>query len=160
MNCIVSLKEVIDGLDMIGDEVRAYLNLTSGEVLEVTQEDLDTVEEGEEWREQTDLMLQHYEKVNEIISTENWLELPSKFDIHEYKIMEDFCLSVEHDGIRDELLWKIRGSGAFRRFRDTIYHYSIEADWYAFRGRAFRQIAVDWLEEHDIAYTDGDDPVR
>jgi hypothetical protein len=31
MTCVVSLKELIEGLDIVGDEMHVYLNKTNGE---------------------------------------------------------------------------------------------------------------------------------
>lgn len=39
----------------------------------------------------------------------------------------------------------IRGSGAFRRFKDSIMHYGIEKDWYDFLEEAHRRIARECL---------------
>ncbi len=67
-------------------------------------------------------------------------------------IMEDFCYSVLDDKIRERLLDKIRGQGAFRRFRDAIQLNGIEEDWYRFRQEALEKIAIDWLEANQISY--------
>ena len=73
-----------------------------------------------EWRDE---IVQDAKKV---LSSDDYLEIPSQFDIHEYEIMERFCLSVPDVEISDVLLRKIRGSGAFHRFKNTIYRYGIE----------------------------------
>jgi hypothetical protein len=65
-------------------------------------------------------------KAKEVISSDDYLPLPSKFDIHEYHIMEEFCYSVVDEKIRRVLSDKIRGSGAFRRFKDAICKYEFE----------------------------------
>ena len=85
---------------------------------------------------------------------DDYLKLPSKFDIHEYEIMERFCLSMPNEKISNILLSKIRGSGAFRRFRDTIYQYGIEEDWFKYRDEAYKEIAISWLESHGFDYID------
>ncbi len=46
----------------------------------------------------------------------------------------------------------IKGRGAFRRFRDQIYRYEIEEDWYAYLDEALKQMAIDWCQENGIAY--------
>jgi len=51
-------------------------------------------------------------------------------------------------------LEKIHGSGAFRRFKDTIYRYKIEEDWFKFKDEAYKEIAIAWLESHGFAYAD------
>jgi len=85
---------------------------------------------------------------------DDYLKLPSKFNVDEYEIMERFCLSIPNEKISNVLSDMIRGSGAFRRFKDLIYRYDIEKDWYKFRDEAYKEIAVSWLESNDFAYTD------
>ncbi len=43
-------------------------------------------------------------------------------------------------------------SDTFRRFKDTLLRHGIADDWYAYRQRAFEEIAVAWLEENGVAY--------
>ena len=66
--------------------------------------------------------------------------------------MEDFCCSVVDDEIREKFLDKIRGRGAFRRFKEAIRMNGIEDKWYRFRQEALEKIAIDWLEENQISY--------
>jgi len=44
----------------------------------------------------------------------NFLGLPTKFDIDEYRIMERFCLSIQDEKTSEALYIAIKGSGAFR----------------------------------------------
>ena len=85
---------------------------------------------------------------------EDYLAFPSKYDIHEYRIMENFCHTVANDRVKEALLNSIRGSGAFRRFRNTLDKANQTDKWYHFRKRAFYEIAAEWCIEHDILYTD------
>jgi len=48
----------------------------------------------------------------------------------------------------------IRGSGAFRRFKDLIYRYNIEEDWFKFKDEAYKEIAISWLESNGFGFTD------
>jgi hypothetical protein len=86
--------------------------------------------------------------------TGRFLRLPSKFDIHESQIMEDFALPVENDSLRDELLSAIHGRGAFRYFKDVMHRRGSKEDWFEFRNKALRQIALDWLEKRGVAYAE------
>ncbi|MBP7961544.1 MAG: hypothetical protein KA003_06200 [Caldilineaceae bacterium] len=88
----------------------------------------------------------------EVLIFKDMLELPTKFEIDEDTIMERFCLSVEPDWLADDLLGKIRGKDAFRRFKDAIHRHGIADDWYAYRQGAFEEIAVGWLAENGIAF--------
>jgi hypothetical protein len=68
--------------------------------------------------------------LKEIIQGEKWLALPSKFDIHDYSIMESFCSSQQNPSLRDRLLSAIHGSGAFRRFREATEQEGVlEKGW-------------------------------
>ncbi|SCZ08534.1 UPF0158 family protein [Alkaliphilus peptidifermentans] len=78
--------------------------------------------------------------------------LPSQFDINEYCIMEEFCLEIENDNIRDGMYNSIKGGGAFRRFKDKIRRYGLEEKWYKYRDEAIKKIAIEWCEENGIPY--------
>ena len=91
-------------------------------------------------------------KVREALASDDFLPLPSKFDINEYRIMERFCHQVADPAIRDNLVRAIHGSGAFGRFRTLAHHCSLIDEWHAFRDRALEDIAADWLEANGIGY--------
>jgi hypothetical protein len=80
------------------------------------------------------------------------LKLPTKFDVHDWAIMEQFSRSVENARIRGELLDAIHGAGAFRNFKATLRRHRIEEAWYAFRTEALREIAIAWCDEHHITW--------
>ena len=98
------------------------------------------------------------QQAGEVLFSDDFRELPTKFEIHEYKIMESFCYSVEDEALSRRLLNGIRGRGAFGYFKDIIYEFEIEKEWYTYREQAFKEIAIDWLETNNIAYTDDSEP--
>ncbi|WP_153465478.1 UPF0158 family protein [Sediminibacillus terrae] len=55
---------------------------------------------------------------------------------------------------RGKLLSVIKGRGAFRRFKDTIIDLDIRNEWFEFRDQAYREIAKEFCEKHDIEYID------
>jgi len=136
------------------DEYSSYLDLDTGQVETVSHELLRAAEEPDdeeehalsEWEEQ------ELEVARRIVSTDRFVMLPGKFDIHEWSIMRDFALSVQSPRIREELEFAIHGSGAFRHFKHIVRQQRIEEAWYAFRDQALRQIAIDWCEEHEITW--------
>jgi hypothetical protein len=85
---------------------------------------------------------------------EDFLSLPKKYDIHEYRIMEDFCHSVRDRQIAEDLCNTIHGKGAFRRFRDAIQRLKMEDEWYKYRDGVIKQITIEWCEANDIRYAD------
>ena len=170
MTVAVSLRDLVDELQTLPNEGRAYLHKISGRIIPVTDDDVAMVEMDEfeeEFEEELEETIddvggedfswetQYFQDVKRILADDaDYLELPSRFDIHEYEIMERFCLSISNGKVRDVLLRKIRGSGAFRRFKDTIYQYGIENDWFKYRDEAYKEFAVAWLESKGIAYFD------
>ena len=152
---IVWLDEVIDHMDLPSEEWAAYLNRHTGELVTVTDEDQRPVDSAEDIKDLPEWQSEALPKVREALESDDFLLLPGKFEIHEYRIMEHFSLAVEELEVREELLQAIRGRGAFRRFREVIRGREIQDRWYAFRQQALEDIAIGWLETNDIAYTRG-----
>lgn len=83
-----------------------------------------------------------------------YLRFPTQYEIHTYRIMEDFIDSLPDENKRRELEFLIRGSGAFRRFKWKIREYGIEQQWYDYLAAAHREIAIRWCRDNDLEYTD------
>ncbi len=163
MVAIVSLRELVDELQTLSDESHVYLNKLSGKVISITNDDFAMAENADEsgieldddLNEYSELEIDFFQEVMKVAAVDNdYLKLPSKFEINEYEIIERFCLSFPNTKISNALLEKIRGSGAFRRFKDTIYRYEIEKNWFQYRDEAYKEIAISWLENHGFAYVD------
>ena len=153
MKAIVSLKNVVRELDTLSDEHSAFLNRVTGELITFTADELSAAEDDDDPDDCPECAREIIAKAREVVNSDDYLELPSKYDIHEYQIIEEFCQSIENDEISEDLLDKIKGRGAFRRFKDAIQEYGIEEQWYRFRQEEFEQIAIEWLEANDICYS-------
>ncbi|MCM3870926.1 MAG: UPF0158 family protein [Pyrinomonadaceae bacterium] len=159
MTLSVKLNDVIEALEMAGDEHTHYLDKRTGEIVMITNEEMEAAEEDELISEYPDWQRESILKARELIdSDESFIALPDKFDIHEYKIMEDFCLAFEDRRVGEDLHRLIKGSGAFRRFKDAINSKGVEESWYQFRQTEFERIAMEWLEEEGIPYRRKDPP--
>jgi Uncharacterised protein family (UPF0158) len=149
----VKLKDIIEGMDFLSDEGSSFLNLTTGEVVAITDEELRAAENDAPLEDFPEWQHDAIRMAKDIVETDRYLPLPDRFEIHEYSIMERFCLSVDDDDIRDDLCDAIRGRGAFRRFKDRVQAYGIAEAWYRYRDAALRENAMAWCEEHGIPYT-------
>ena len=78
------------------------------------------------------------------------VELPGKFEHKEFSLVERFCETIRDGAQREKLHKAIRGKRAFRDFQTTIGKLGLEDRWIGFRNRALEEIAVSWLQEHDI----------
>lgn len=147
----VPLKLVYDAIEMADDAWKQYLDIEKMEIVslpespfmgeydEEDQELADMIEEG--WRTR-------------------FFSLPTRFDIHEYSIMERFVWNLPEGKMQDSLEHAIRGRGAFRRFKDAVRRFGIEQQWYEFQEKKYYEIAADWCEDHGFGYSgekqDGD----
>jgi hypothetical protein len=150
----VQLSKITEALEMQLDEYCSYLDTETGEVETVSDDLVRQAEEcpEDEEPELPDWQAGEWQAAKGIVSTDRYLPLPSKFDLHEWDIMREFSSAVESPGIRDDLLRAIHGSGAFRFFKSEIRRHRIEQDWYAFREQALRRIAIEWYEGHGLAW--------
>jgi hypothetical protein len=101
-----------------------------------------------------DLQAETTAKSQEVLESEYFIELPGRFEIDEYSIMQRYCHGVADSRVQEALIQAIKGSGAFGRFKDLIHREGIAKDWYAFRDSALRKIAADFLEIEEIPYVD------
>ena len=83
-----------------------------------------------------------------------WIGTPRPWDIDEYNMMVNFAENIP-DSHKSELLCvALEGKGAFRRFKDTLHRVDLTEDWYAFKRKAYVEIAKEWCEENGLAYSE------
>lgn len=147
----VKLETVIEGLECQVAESYSFLNKNTGEIVLVSEDEMRAAEDDEDGEDFPEWERDIIDAAKEIVQDRGgYIQLPTKFDIDEYRIMKDFCCSLGETDIRDDLLSSITGCGAFSRFRDAIYRYDISDRWYEYRSNEFRRIAIDWCKEHGI----------
>jgi hypothetical protein len=154
MPATVRLNDIVDALEMLSEEFSSFLDLDTGQVETIDDELLSMAEESEE-DEEPDLpewQKKSWETAKRIVSTDRFQELPTKFDVHEWDIMQEFSSSVKSARIREDLLDAIHGAGAFRNFKTVVRRHRLESAWFQFRTGALRQIAIEWCEEHHIVW--------
>ncbi|HIJ52279.1 MAG TPA: hypothetical protein HPP66_03880 [Planctomycetes bacterium] len=153
MSLRVKLEDIIEGLEFQSDESQSFLDKRTGQVVLINEEEQNAAEDDEPIEDFPDWQQDQVRIAKEIIDeTGDYIPLPSKFDIHEYSIMEKFCLSLNDSEMSDTLYSLIKGSGAFRRFKDAIQDYGIADDWYNYRNNALREIAIEWCQANAIEF--------
>jgi hypothetical protein len=153
MSIQVKLKDIIEEMEIQFEESRSLLNIITGEIVLVTSEDLRAVEDEKpfdhlpEWEQENRMIA-----MDVVDNFENYIELPTKYEVNEYEIMEDFCLTISDQRRQDLLLRSIKGKGAFRRFKDQIIDFEIEDQWYSYRDERFKQIAIKWCQDNNLNF--------
>lgn len=139
-------------MDVASHEHHAFIDKRSGELVTVSDEEIRLVEEGYDPEEVPAWQRETLPKVQEVLESEDYLALPSQWEINEYRIVERFCHAVAAEDHQEELLRAIRGRGAFRYFKDMLSRLGLWQVWQQYRDEALAEIAVGWLEEHGIPY--------
>ena len=149
----VDLKKIFEGIESQSDESHSYLKLSSGEVVLFTDEAIAAAESDEDLSEHAEWYRETVEQARAFVNNEeDYLPLPSKFDFHEYGVMEEFIHSLPIEAQRDELLTLIKGKGAFARFKDGAARLLLLDAWYQYREQALAALAEDWCRENGIEF--------
>jgi hypothetical protein len=156
MDVQVKLSQIVEGMEFCADERTFYLDTNTGKIVVVTPDELfagdedDPVEDYPDWQQEGVQAARSLARGND----GNLLELPGKWDVNEYQLMEDFCLSLPANDSRSALYAAIQGRGAFRRFKDTIQKIGVADAWYRYRTSHFKTVAIDWCKANEIPYED------
>ena len=137
-----SLAEVVAQLDMVSDEVTIFYDRVGGVFIEHIDSAIDGADP--ESLEPTD---------EELFEDERYVPLPSAFDIHEWRILRDFCSSRPEGALRERLLEAVHGRGAFRWTKAIIWEHGLRDAWFAYRDEALADVARSWAEEHGVPLT-------
>lgn len=144
----VALSDILDAMAFQSDEVSAYLHRPTGRVIMVSDEAIHAAEEGDdEFVEPEELA----DARGILAGGDDYLPLPDRFEIDEYRMMERFAAGIADPAPRQELLGSVRGRGAFGRFKDAAHRLGLIDRWYAHRDRGYEEVARAWCEEHGIA---------
>ena len=144
----VQLKDILEGMEFQSDEVTAYLHRPTGRVLAVSDEALLAAEEGAGADEVEEFELADARGILE--GGDDYLALPDRFEIDEYRMMERFAAGVAESAAQAELGDALRGRGAFRRFKDAVRRLGLAEKWYAYRDRGYEDVARAWCETNGI----------
>lgn len=131
----VKLDDVIMALEFANDGIdsNAYFNPKTYEIVYIDEfTDMDEDEKEDVY----------YECIN----------MPTKYDINEYGMMEQFIETIDDERLYNQLYIAINGRGAFRRFKDTCINFGIIDDWYKFREEKYTELAIEWCKDNNIEY--------
>lgn len=135
----VNLEDIIFEIECVNETTIPFLDLETGEKIYI--DDLtQSIEENDRIAERIDS------------EPERYIKILTKNDINEYYIMLDFIKHLPSEETRNCLFSAVEGKGAFHRFKNEIRFLNIEQQWYDFRDKEFKNIAVNWCNEHNLKY--------
>lgn len=135
---VMKMSALMEAIEMASDLGTYYYDFDKQECIYLSEDSWDWDEEDKE--------------IAELIEMEwdRFIRLPGKYEIHEYRIMEDFIKELDNQRLQTELYRAIQGRGAFRRFKDKIRYSGIEQQWYDYQNNAYREFALRWCKENNI----------
>ena len=149
MAVAVSLANVLKAFDFATDETSSFVNIATGEVWTVMHDEI-RLAEGEPDDDLPAWQREAVAQARQILDSDDWTQLPNKFDIHEWSIMDRFATDQADADIRAELRDSLRGAGAFRRFKDAVYRFNLDDAWFKYRARSLEDIARGRLADHNL----------
>ena len=154
---IVFLEDVANKLYEVNNDWRMFMHKKTGEFILCQNDHLGVAEDLESEEELEQYCKWERDAIREAIEFlprwDEYVELPSQYEIDEYRIMEAFAEAMPDEHKQELLFVALSGKGAFRRFKDTLIRVKLEKEWYAYRFLAFVDIAREWCEENEIAYS-------
>lgn len=136
------LDNILEALDFANDEAIWYACLETGETCLA-------MEDG--WLSDDD------EAFDPDEAEGTWVELPNRFEIDDWGTMRDFA-DLQEAGLRNRLLNIIHHRSAYGNFRDECARCGMLSDYYVFRDRRHRRVAIAWLERNGCEWTEGRRP--
>ena len=148
-------------------DTEVYLDSESGEILFVVEDitsQLNDLITDQKTFDDVLVMLQTNEELSEFERTSlieaahveydevNRYRVFPKPDSREgYEDMEMFIALLKDDGLSELLEIAIRGSGAFKRFKDVLFQDAdAKQEWYAFKEQREEQRQLDWLTSEKL----------
>ena len=153
----VKLQDVVDQIEMQSGEAAVYLNKKTGEFFMLSEDEMLGCEleddDEEELNDEPEWLRESRQKAREINESDDWVQLPTQQDVHEYHIMEQFAASLKNVESSNRILQTIRGSGAFRRFKHALDDLDLRDEWTSFKHAELERIAIEFLQENGIEYS-------
>lgn len=139
----IRLKQVIEAIEEANEVFTLMLDTKTGETVCLTDSPMFGMTEEDK------ALIREIED-----APDRFLLFPTEYDIHQYRIMEDFIDQLPSGRARDELAGAIHGKGAFRRFKQSVRYHGLEQDWYDYLDGAYRELAIRWCAENGLDYVE------
>jgi hypothetical protein len=167
----VDMMELEIAFDDASGMANSYLNLETGEVIRVTDETRDRLEElyeeiGGEGHVDEAALIEALAETNlpewmlgdildahcvEVGFGTRFIRVPGADSSEGYRDMEYFIATVADARLQNRLWRSIQGRRPFRRFKDELLDIPAERErWHAFSNARLQQRILDWLADQGI----------
>ncbi len=166
----IDLSELELAFEGGSEMISYYLNLETGEVVSVSDEErgiletiyefyYDNLTQTVDWEEAFEKklipdwqreLLQQADEVEAGLGS-RFISIPSETSYEGYQDMEAFIDTVRNPHLYESLERAIIGRGAFRYFKDVLLDFPAQRErWFQFKRERLKERILEWLEEYDI----------
>ncbi len=136
----VFLEDIAEAFETCTDEWVQFLNIRTGKLVSVPENPRMTGDEAD------------YALWEEIEESEDYISLPSQYELHEKQIMEDFT-DTGTSGETANRLWRaLESRHPYRNFKQAIHDTGVAPEYYAFRSLTFLRMAEEWCRDHKVRF--------
>jgi len=166
----IDLSELEMAFDSYGEMISYYLDIETGEVISVSDEERGLLESIYEsyYDEQSETVdwVNAFEKEHvpdwqrellinadrvEVGFGDRFISIPAEGSHEGYRDMEAFIATMHNRRLQERLERAISGRGAFRYFKDVLLDYPVERErWFQIKRERLQQRILDWLEAYGI----------
>ena len=137
---IIPIKTIVDAIEETTDGWQQFYNTVTGEIESVPDYDNDYAD-----------MSEFEDTAAKIEESDDYVRLPSQYELHEYNIMERFA----EEKSNTILMRSLHGRRPYRTFKDRAIDLGLDQQYYSFRTKAFGEIAREWCRENGIPFVEG-----
>ncbi len=150
----IKLVDIINELELICDEGNSFIDKINGRLFHIDNKDLKYVIDETNNDNYIPVWLTDNIRVAaDIVKSGSYIQLPSKDEINECGLMLKYCLSFSDKKIHDEVNVLMKYENDFyQKLKDIISKYCMGRDWYKYKRKQFRKIAVDWCRKNNIEF--------
>lgn len=149
----IKLQDIADAIELDTDGVSMFLNVKTGAICTFMDDEIEAAEKNKNLDDEQDWYQEAVALAKDYVDNKNnYLATPSKYEFHEYNVMEAFCMALTKEEQREEMCFLIQGKGAFSNFRRGLDRYGLTNDWYQFKNEKLCEFAREWCENHNIDY--------
>jgi hypothetical protein len=151
----IAIKDIVNALNTTPDAHTNYLDRQTGIVEFVSCQAFELAEEGGTADALPQWLRDEFELAEALCAHPDRFEkLPAKQDLNELDILNKFAWSLSPQRFGVDLLQALGGARPFQSCKDILRRSRREKDWYAYRAKAFRQIAIEWCKENGVEYAE------
>jgi len=155
MKGAVKLSDIVESWTSTDPWTTFYLDKETGDIIPITHAEFFQAEKPFLAEPQPDGKPDVKRVARAILNRDDrYILIPSRYDLDEFAIMEQFCSSVEDDRVSEilsEALKDIRGVDVFEQ---ALIRHGMVEDWHSHLQQELIVAAKEWCENNDIDFTE------